>query len=712
MNIMINYKNFLIIFFYSISSLIMSFYILGADNFSFVSDDWLAARDATSDLVSWKFFSNDVWRFPLGSNPNYGMDISSGIAFSGSVPIMAIFFKLFINILPDNFHYFSLWIFICFFLQSYIAFLIIYNKTENILFSIIGSLFFLLSPILINRLTFHLSLSAHWIILMGFYLETKKDIFNKDIYWAALISLSSLVHFYFTIILLGIFFLFTFNNLNKDLNFRVFYKKIFLVLGSLIFTMFLIGYFHVPFTDALGYGYGNYTLDLAGILGGNTSVSNGEISWSYFFSNTPTLDYEGFAYLGLGGIFLLIFLAIIFSINFKDFIKDKNKIPFFVIILIFSILAITNKIYLFDSLVLSFEIPKILYGIMSIVRASGRLFWPVYYLIFLISIIYLYKKFSKRNSIYILILLFSLQLIDIYPGLKRHFNSSAFISEKKIIDYSFWNDLTKNNSVLRTTYINNESKFLTSLRNVLLLKNIKSTDISTHGRYNRKLASTSRANLYKSFDQKKISDNIIFAIDNYNHLRNLKYLFRNKDIGFFFRDNVWFAISGHRNQMTKFDRDQLKKYNPVILKENKKLYLDFSNENSIHGFGWTHNRPSTKRGMWTEGNISNLIFKLDQNITDSLQIKINISSIIIRKNEPISFTININDNLSKKFDLKEVSELNEGSILLNINRDIAEEDIIYIKFIIKNPVTKLELLKSADARKLGVLVESLEIINN
>ena len=523
MNIMINYKNFLIIFFYSISSLIMSFYILGADNFSFVSDDWLAARDATSDLVSWKFFSNDVWRFPLGSNPNYGMDISSGIAFSGSVPIMAIFFKLFINILPDNFHYFSLWIFICFFLQSYIAFLIIYNKTENILFSIIGSLIFLLSPILINRLTFHLSLSAHWIILMGFYLETKKDIFNKDIYWAALISLSSLVHFYFTIILLGIFFLFTFNNLNKDLNFRVFYKKIFLVLGSLIFTMFLIGYFHVPFTDALGYGYGNYTLDLAGILGGNTSVSNGEISWSYFFSNTPTLDYEGFAYLGLGGIFLLIFLAIIFSINFKDFIKDKNKIPFFVIILIFSILAITNKIYLFDSLVLSFEIPKILYGIMSIVRASGRLFWPVYYLIFLISIIYLYKKFSKRNSIYILILLFSLQLIDIYPGLKRHFNSSAFISEKKIIDYSFWNDLTKNNSVLRTTYINNESKFLTSLRNVLLLKNIKSTDISTHGRYNRKLASTSRANLYKSFDQKKISDNIIFAIDNFNRLKSNVY---------------------------------------------------------------------------------------------------------------------------------------------------------------------------------------------
>ena len=196
-------------------------------------------------------------------------------------------------------------------------------------------------------------------------------------------------------------------------------------------------------------------------------------------------------------------------------------------------MAISNKVHLFNNLILSFELPTIFYGILSVVRASGRLFWPVYYLIFFISIIFLYKKFSKKNSLYILILVFCLQFVDIYPGLKKFFNSNIFVIENKKIDYPFWKNLTKNNSILRTTYLNNETKFLISLREVMLLANIKTTDIATHGRYNRKLASVSRSNLYKSFDQKQIPKNVIFAIDNYNHLRNLKYLFKDKDVGFF-----------------------------------------------------------------------------------------------------------------------------------------------------------------------------------
>ena len=47
-----------------------------------------------------------------------------------------------------------------------------------------------------------------------------------------------------------------------------------------------------------------------------------------------------------------------------------------------------------------------------------------------------------------------------------------------------------------------------------------------------------------------------------------------------------------------------------------------------------------------------------------------------------------------------------------MKKSIIKDDIVYINFKIDNPVTNLELLKSPDARKLGILVESLEIINN
>ena len=310
-----------------------------------------------------------------------------------------------------------------------------------------------------------------------------------------------------------------------------------------------------------------------------------------------------------------------------------------------------------------------------------------------------------------MLLLLFFQIIDIYPGLNKHYNSKAFISEKKIINYSFWNNLTKKNSILRTTYLNNETHFLTSLRKILLLKNIKSTDISKHGRYNRRLASISRSNLYKSFNQYQMKKNIIFAIDNKNHLRNLKYLFKNKDVGFFLRDDSWFAVSGYNKQMTQYDKKELEKYEPITLPKSNKIYLNFSDENSIQGFGWTHNYHSKVNGIWTEGNIANLLFKLNKNISKNFIILIKLNSLITKKNDVINFDIDVNNLFSKKFNLKNITDLKDNSIFINVDKNLIEEDIVYIKFKIKNPVTQLELLKSPDARQLGLLIESLEIIN-
>ena len=57
----------------------------------------------------------------------------------------------------------------------------------------------------------------------------------------------------------------------------------------------------------------------------------------------------------------------------------------FAAILIFIIIALTNKLHIFNTLVFNYELPKIFYGILSTVRASVRLVWPIYYLIFIFS---------------------------------------------------------------------------------------------------------------------------------------------------------------------------------------------------------------------------------------------------------------------------------------------------------------------------------------
>ena len=707
-------KNITVFLLYILLSFLTTIYIFGFDYISFTNSSWLSTRDMTADLVSWQYFKNDIWRFPIGNNPNYGIDIATGIAFSGSIPFLCILFKIFGNFLPSNFHFFSLWIFICFFLQSFISFLIIYNNTKNLTFSVVGSLFFLTSPIFIGQIMMHIALAGHWLILLGFYLEIKNIPNKKTFYWTILISLSALIHFYFTIMLFGMFFLFIFNEYLINFNIKKLIYQTSIPTVYLLITMYILGYFEVPFTDSLAYGYGIYKINLLGIINPIFQPQSGTFNWSLFLpeiSVTPGEASEGFSYLGIGGIFLLLIGIFFILKNVAEF-KKNNYRPYFFIIILFSLVALTNKISFANILLFEIDLPKYIYGILSIIRASGRLFWPVYYLFFLGSIIIIYNKFSKKKSLCILLLLFSFQLIDISSGLKNYFKLNVFRKEKTEIDYLFWNKLSNKNKILKTTYLSNETHLLMDLRDGLLSQNFKSTDISTHGRYNRKAASASRSKLYKAFDEDILEKNTIFAIDNKNHLRNLKYLYENKNMGFFFKNNIWMIVPGKKNEMTDFDKYELNNYDPIVLANEKKITLNFRDEQSVHGLGWSHNYFSPNPGIWTEGNLSTLLFKLNEKTNADYTIKIKLGSLITKKNKPINFSINVNDLIFKKFSLKSIDDLSENLIKLKINKEMITNNICYIKFIINNPTSPLELLQSPDARKLGILVESIEIENN
>jgi len=696
---------------YALLGILTTIYVFGFNHISLTNSHWLSAHDMTADLISWKYYSNDIWRFPIGNNPNYGMDIASGIVFSGSIPLLAAIFKLVGNFTTTDFHYFGLWIFICFFLQSYVSFLIIRHYTKNLFFSIIGSLFFLLSPILFHRIVWHLALAGHWLILLGFYIETISESGRKTFYWILLISLSALIHFYFTIILLGMFFLFVLNENLTNFDIQKLTKKIFITFSTLLITMYIFGYFEVPYTDALGFGYGHHQLNLTSIINPISATPNENVDWSILlpkFLKGKGGEIEGFSYMGMGGIFLLLIGIFYFFFSFNEFKKKKYR-PYILIVILFSLVALSNRISLGSNLLFEFSLPKFIYGILSIIRASGRLFWPVYYLIFLGSILIIHSKFSKKKSLYILIFLLFLQVSDISSGLRNYFNTNAFKKNSHETNFVFWKKLSKEFPVLRTTYLQNETHLLMPMRPILVSQNFKSTDIATHGRYNRKVASVSRAKLYKSFDEKIIEKNTIFVIDNKNHLRNLKYLFQNKNVGFFYRDNVWIMVLNKKNEMTELDKKQLKNYEPVAISKNNKIIFNFKDEKSIHGLGWTHNFLSGKPGIWTEGNISSLLFRFLNNEKNDYLIKIKLGSLITQENNPINFSINVDNLFIKKFSLRNINELNNNSIEIKLKKKTIKNDAHYIKFNIDNPVTPLDLFQSPDARKLGILVESIEI---
>ena len=305
---------------YFIIALYLTIFFIGPNNIWFNSIDWLiGSGDSTNAQLSWQYFKDDIWRFPLGKNPNYGLEVSNSIIFTDNIPIFAIFFKILSPIIYDKFQYFSLWIFTCFFLQLYFSYKLIISATNNKYFSIISSLFFLLCPFLFFRLTLHFALGAHWLILYAFYISFFIQENKKEKHWYFLLLLSLLIHLYFTAMIFVIYFSFSIENyfLKKKIKFELknlFYKLIFSFL-----IMFVTGYFESNLINAMSTGYGQFKIDLFGFF---DPKIDGHKNWSLFIKDLPgNNEIDSFVYVGFGNIILFIIGIMIFL---KNMIKKKK----------------------------------------------------------------------------------------------------------------------------------------------------------------------------------------------------------------------------------------------------------------------------------------------------------------------------------------------------------------------------------------------------
>ena len=102
--------NLIAFLFYFLIAFFCTVLFLGFENISFTNIDWIFhGKDMSTHFTGWSYFVNDEWRFPLGANPMYGLENSSSIVYSDSIPILALFFKIFKNFLPSSFQYFAFW---------------------------------------------------------------------------------------------------------------------------------------------------------------------------------------------------------------------------------------------------------------------------------------------------------------------------------------------------------------------------------------------------------------------------------------------------------------------------------------------------------------------------------------------------------------------------------------------------------------------------
>jgi hypothetical protein len=216
---------------------------------------WLMHGDHATYLLGWMFFRNTpILQQPFGANWPYGMEMSSSIVYPDGVPLMAMVLKPFKAMLPRYFQYFGIWILVCYLLQSFFAWKILDRLTSHVWHKVSGTLFFVLAPPFVFRLSPHFALGSHWLLLASLYLYFSPRLRSKS--WILLLVLASLINPY----LLAMTLLFFGAALAKhytsgELSIRQGLKTVALTAGIVAFVMWEAGYFMVSTVGTGGFGF-------------------------------------------------------------------------------------------------------------------------------------------------------------------------------------------------------------------------------------------------------------------------------------------------------------------------------------------------------------------------------------------------------------------------------------------------------------------------
>lgn len=359
--------------------------------------EWLlCGGDLSQHYLGWKFFRNAPWQWYIGMMNNIAYPYSESIIFTDSIPLFAVIFKSLSGILPESFQYFGIWGLLCFILQGYFASMILRKFLRGNLLCdiqvILGSLFFVLAPILLRRMYWHTSLGAQWLILLSLMCFVYHDEWFDSIetmvwVWAAIGVLGASIHIYFLpmcgVVLLGFLAVDFMRNHNWG---RILATLIFYLAGAVVTIWLLGGFFSGMDDGAPGLGYYSFNLD--------GFVSPQE--WSALFEDIKNYadgQYEGFAYLGFG-VLILLCVAVVAGIAFiiwgenSKLALRQHKNIFVCILMGFLSIAIAASHEVSFGSRLLFKLP-ILHGIeelWAVFRASGRLVWPAVYMLMIIII--------------------------------------------------------------------------------------------------------------------------------------------------------------------------------------------------------------------------------------------------------------------------------------------------------------------------------------
>jgi hypothetical protein len=435
-----------------IISLLIHHVVYGLETLVPTNINWLmsAYHDWGQHYLGWAFYRESDWTLPLGKMDNFYYPVGTNVGFTDSIPLLAFGFKLISFILPEEFQYYGVWLLACFFLNGLYTYKILKLFNVNRVYVFIACVLVLSNPVIVFR-GMHPALCGHWLILASFYhyfIPTNQTNAIKNFKHQSIIFfLSTTINPYLAIMSASVTVVLAIKNyyFEKSINL----KQAFLFPIVAIFSglLFWIAFGLIELNNSTN-------LDVGSVYGSIYSFNLNSFfnSYGFYSKYIPQIgmlndsQHEGFGYLGLGMIILVVisFITFIYFLVSKKINKTNlNLVPLVIICLLMLIFSITNVVTFGTEIIFKYPTFGFIEKLGNIFRAVGRFSWPLYYLIFLGSFLIFSKiKMNKYITILVLFIIMSIQLYDINNLLtSRELKSGTFDSK---LDEEKWKLLVDN----------------------------------------------------------------------------------------------------------------------------------------------------------------------------------------------------------------------------------------------------------------------------
>lgn len=386
--------------------------------------------DITQYVAGFNAFIHEPWRWPLLRIESLNWPTGTLATFVDTVPLYALILKLFAHG-PDTpfWNPYGYWIALCYALQGVGAWWICREAgLRSWPALLVMALLLAAFPALSFRIH-HTSLMSQWLLLFALACYLRSTRLGRFAWgaWMALIPLAFYINIYLFSMLSALYAADVLRHLRhgqwrRTLAFAA--ATYGLLFASMAITMLPLG----PSSGLAEWGFGFYSMNLLAPLSGGRLLA-------FAHPVAHGGQGEGFNYLG---VFLIAAAAWALYLRLKadrGFVARHGWLCAAALLLV--LYALSVSIYLGDKQLLQLPLPPFLEGITGHFRVSGRFFWPVGYLVVVVTVICIARYAPRRLGAPLLVLLALLQLWDLHPH-HMSMRQSTQLGDNRRLDETAW----------------------------------------------------------------------------------------------------------------------------------------------------------------------------------------------------------------------------------------------------------------------------------